>query len=102
MIAKRLDEALATRNKLYEASQQHHLEVFDMKRQFKSLEEEKSKLQEENSRLHKQLQSAQACKHSIFCPDFALSYKFLRYLPIRFFGRPYSINSSSSSSCGCG
>ena len=102
MIAKRLDEALAARNKLYEASQQHHLEVCDMKRQIKSLEEEKSKLQEENSRLQKQLQSAQACKHSIFCPDFTLSYQFLRYLPIKFSRRPYSINSSSSSSCGCG
>ena len=39
MIAKRLDEALAARNKIYEASQQHHLEVCDMKRQIKSLEE---------------------------------------------------------------
>ena len=102
MIAKRLDEAIAAWNKLYEASQQHHLEVCDMKRQIKSLEEEKAKLQEENSRLQKQLQSVQACKHSIFHPDFALSYQFLRYLPIRFSGRPYSINSSSSSSCGCG
>ena len=102
MIAKRLDEALAAQNKLYEASQQHHMEVCDMKCQIKSLEEEKSKLQAENSRLQKQLQSAQACKQSIFCPDFALSYQFLRYLPIRFPGRPYSINSSSSSSCGCG
>ena len=99
MIAKRLDEALAARNKLYEASQ---LEVCDMKRQIKSLEEEKSKLQDENSKLQKQLQSAQVCKHSIFCPDFALSYQFLRYLPIRFSGRPYSINSSSLSSCRCG
>ena len=60
MIAKRLDEALAARNKLYEASQQHHLEVCDMKRQIKNLEEERSKLQEENSRLQKQLQTAQA------------------------------------------
>ena len=102
MIAKRLDEALAARNKLYEASQQHHLEVCNIKHQIKSLEEEKSKLQEENSRLQKQLQSAQACKHSIFCPEFPLSYQFLRYLPIRFSRRPYSTNSSSSSSCGCG
>ena len=102
MIAKRLDEALASRKKLYEASQQHHLKVCNMKRQIKSLEEEKSKLQEENSRLQKQLQIAQACKFSIFCLDFTLSYQFLRYLPIRFSGRPYSINSSSSSSCGCG
>ena len=102
MIAKRPDEALAARNKLYEASQQHHLEICDMKRQIKNLEEERSKLQEENSRLQKQLRTAQACKHSIFCPDFALSYQYLRYLPIRFSGRPYSTNSSSSSSCGCG
>ena len=51
MIAKRLDESLATQNKLYEANQQHHLELCDMKRQIKSLEEERSKLQEENSRL---------------------------------------------------
>ena len=55
MIAKRLDEALAARNKLYEVSQQQHLEVCDMKRQIKSLEEEKSKLQEENFRLQNQL-----------------------------------------------
>ena len=53
MIAKRLDEALAARNKLYEASQQHHLEVCDMKCQIKSLEEEKSKLPDENSRFQK-------------------------------------------------
>ena len=73
MIAKRLDEAIAARNKLYEASQQHHLEVCDMKCQVKNLEE-RSKLQEENSRLQKQLQTAQACKHSIFCLEFALPY----------------------------
>ena len=73
MIAKRLDEALAARNKLYGANRQHHLEVCDMKRQIKNLEEERSKLQEENSRLQKQLQTAQACKFSIFCLDFALS-----------------------------
>ena len=96
------NEALAARNKLYEASQQHHLEICDMKRQIKNLEEERTKLQEENFRLQKQLQTAQACKQSIFCPDFALSYQYLRYLPIRFFERPYSTNSSSSSSCGCG
>ena len=102
MIAKRLDEALVARNKLYEASQQHHLEICDMKCQIKNLEEERSNLQEKNSRLQKQLQIAQACKHSIFCLDFALSYQFLRYLPIRFSKRPYSTNSSSSSSCGCG
>ena len=70
--AKRLDEALAARNKLYEACQQHHLEICDMKRQIKNLEDERSKLQEENSRLQKQLQTAQACKHSIFCLDFTL------------------------------
>jgi len=102
MIAKRLDEALAARNKPYEASRQHHLEICEMKCQIKSLEEERSKLQEENSRLLKQLHTAQACKHSIFCPDFSLSYQYLRYLPLRFSGRPYSTNSSSSSSCGCG
>jgi len=102
MIAKRMDEALAARNKLYEASQQHHLEVCGMKCQIKDFEEERSKLQEENSRLQKQLQTAQVCKHSIFCPDFTLSYQFMRYLRIRFSGRPYSTNSSSSSSCGCG
>ena len=44
LIAKRLDESLATRNKLYEANRKHHLEVCDMKRQIKNLEEEKSKL----------------------------------------------------------
>ena len=51
MIAKRLDEVLAARNKLYETSQQHHLEVCDMKCQIKNLQEERSKLQDENSRL---------------------------------------------------
>ena len=80
MIAKRLDEALAARNKLYEASQQHHLEICDMKRQIKAfeeerskLQEERSKLQEENSKLQKQLQAVQACKYPIYCPAFALS-----------------------------
>ena len=73
MIAKRLDESLAARNKLYEANQQHHLELYDMKRQIKRLEEEKSKLQEENSRLQEQLQTAQACEYLICCLDFALS-----------------------------
>ena len=58
MIAKQLDESLAARNKLYEANRQHHLEVCDMKRQIKDLEEERSKFQEENSRLQKQLQTA--------------------------------------------
>ena len=57
LIAKRLDESLPTRNKLYEANQKHHLELCDMKRQIKSLEEEKAKLQE-------QLQIAQACEYS--------------------------------------
>ena len=46
LIAKRLDEALAARNKLYEANRKHHLEVCDMKQQIRSLEEERSKLQE--------------------------------------------------------
>jgi len=44
-----------------------------MKRQIKDLGKERSKLQEENSRLQKQLQTAQACKYLIFCLDFALS-----------------------------
>ena len=56
LIAKLLDESLAARNKLYEANQKHHLELCDMKRQIKSLEEEKAKLQE-------QLQIAQACEY---------------------------------------
>ena len=73
MIAKRLDESLAARNKLYEANRKHHLEICDMKRQIKSLEEEKSKLQEENAKLQEQLQIAQACEYSIFCFDIALS-----------------------------
>ena len=49
IIAKRLDESLAARNKLYVANQQHHLEICNMKLQIKNLEEEKSRLQEENS-----------------------------------------------------
>ena len=44
MIAKCLDESLAARNKLYEANQQHHLEICNMKLQIKNLEEEKSRL----------------------------------------------------------
>ena len=68
MIAKRLDESLAARNKLYEANQQHHLEICNMKLQIKNLEEEKSRLQEENSKLQQQVQAAQACKYSIFFP----------------------------------
>jgi len=31
LIAKRLDESLAARNKLYEENRKHHLEVYDMK-----------------------------------------------------------------------
>ena len=58
LIAKRLDESLAARNKLYEANRKHHLELCDMMRQIKSLEEEKSKLQEEKSKLQEQLQIA--------------------------------------------
>ena len=73
IIAKRLDESLATRNKLYEANRKHHLELCDMKRQIKSLAEERSKLQEENSRLQEQLQITQACEYLIFCLDLPLS-----------------------------
>ena len=54
-IAKRLDEALAARNKLYEANREHMRELYKMKQQSKILEEEKTKLQE-------QLQNAQVCK----------------------------------------
>ena len=72
MIAKRLDEALAAQNKLYEANRPHRLEACDMKRQIKNLEEERSKLQEENSRLQKQLQTAQAYKYPIFYLVFSL------------------------------
>ena len=39
MIAKCLGESLASRNKLYEANQQHHLEICNMKLQIKNLEE---------------------------------------------------------------
>ena len=55
-IAKRLDEALAARNKLYETNREHTRELYKMKQQIKSLEEEKTKL-------HEQLQTAQACKY---------------------------------------
>ena len=55
LIAKRLDESLASRNKLYEANQKHHLELCEMKRQIKILEEEKSKLQNDKSKLQEQL-----------------------------------------------
>jgi len=54
-------------------TEKHHLEISDMKRQIKNLEEERSKLQEKNAKLQEQLQIAQACKYSIFCLDFALS-----------------------------
>jgi predicted nuclease with TOPRIM domain len=40
-IAKHLDEALAARNKLYEANREHMRELYKMKQQIKSLEEEK-------------------------------------------------------------
>ena len=73
LIAKRLDESLAARNKLYEANRKHHLELCDMKRQINSLEEEKSKLQEEKAMLQEQLQIAQPCEYLIFCLDIALS-----------------------------
>ena len=55
-IAKSLDQALTARNELYEANRKHTREIYEMKQQIKSLEEEKAKLQE-------QLQSAQACKY---------------------------------------
>jgi len=55
-IAKHLDESLAAWNKLYEANREHTRELYKMKQQIKSLEEEKTKLQE-------QLQIAQACKY---------------------------------------
>ena len=51
LIAKWLDESFSARNKLYEANQKHHLELCDMKRQIKGLEEERSKVQEQNSKL---------------------------------------------------
>ena len=62
LIAKRLDESLAARNKLYEANRKHHLELCDMRQHIKSLQEEKAKLQE-------QLQTAQACKYFDPCLD---------------------------------
>ena len=62
LIARRLDESLATRNKLHEANWKHHLELCDMKQQIKSLQEDKAKLQE-------QLQTAQACKYFDPCLD---------------------------------
>ena len=58
LIPKRLDESLAVGNKLYEANRKHHQELYEMKQQIKSLEEEKAKLQE-------QLQTAQAYKYLI-------------------------------------
>ena len=57
-IAKCLDESLAALNKLYEANREHTRELYKMKQQIKSLEEEKAKLQE-------QLYTAQACKYLI-------------------------------------
>ena len=54
---KRIDEALAWWNQLYAANRKHTQETCLLKQQIKSLEEEKTKLQE-------QLQSAQACKYS--------------------------------------
>jgi len=78
MIAKRLDESLASRNKLYEANRRHQLEVLEMKRQIQNLEEqrlkleeEKSMLRDENSKLQEQLQMSQACKYLICCLGFA-------------------------------
>ena len=62
-IAKHLDESLAARNKLYEANREHTRELYKMKQQIKSLEEEKTKLQE-------QLRIAQACEYLnilLFC-----------------------------------
>ena len=76
LIAKRLDESLASRNKLYEANQKHHLELCEMKRHIKILEEEKSKLQNDKSKLQEQLQIAQACEYLIFCLDIALPIIF--------------------------
>jgi len=58
LIAKCLDESLAARNKLYEANREHTRELYKMKKQIKSLEEEKAKLKE-------QLQTAQAYKYLI-------------------------------------
>ena len=55
-IAKCLDESLAAQNKLYEANRDNTRELYKMKQQIKSLEEEKTKFQE-------QLQTAQACKY---------------------------------------
>ena len=56
-IAKRIDEGLAMRNELYAANRKHTQDTYFLKQQIKSLEEEKTKLQE-------QLQFAQACKYS--------------------------------------
>jgi predicted nuclease with TOPRIM domain len=43
-IAKCLDESLAAHNKLYEANREHTRELYKMKQQIKSLEDEKAKL----------------------------------------------------------
>ena len=66
MIAKRLDESLVARNKLYEANQKHHLEVCDMKRQIKNLEEEKLKLQEEGFRSNCRLPKPVSTRSFVF------------------------------------
>ena len=63
LIAKRLGESLAARNKLYEANRKHHLELCDMKWQIKSLKEEKLKLQGEKLKLQEQIQIAHACEY---------------------------------------
>ena len=55
-IAKRLDESLAAQNKIYEVNREYTRDLFKMKQQIKSLEEEKTTLQ-------KQLQIAPACKY---------------------------------------
>ena len=46
-IAKRLDESLAAQNKIYEVNREYTRDLFKMKQQIKSLEEEKTKLQEQ-------------------------------------------------------
>ena len=56
-IAKRINQALAMGNELYAANRKHTQETYLLKQQIKSLEEENTKLQE-------QLQSAQAYKYS--------------------------------------
>ena len=58
LLAKRWDQYLDMRNKLYEANHKHNQETYLLKQQIKGLEEENTKLQE-------QLQSAQACKYLV-------------------------------------